>query len=117
VVTAGHCADPDEGRKGIIEAFLNQQINDGLLTEAEKQNLLPDALVNWKVEGQSDGSNIDGTIKVEIPPAVSGLSTGRKLTANVMSPPAQNRRLHTAQGRDTNADFGAAIGAERAGRG
>jgi S1-C subfamily serine protease len=89
LVTAGHCADPEEGRKLLIDKFLSDQVDQGLITSADAQSIQPDAEVNWKVEGLDDGSPIVSTIKAIVPDALSGQSSGHVLTAAVV----ENRPL------------------------
>ncbi|WP_219416938.1 trypsin-like peptidase domain-containing protein [Pseudonocardia nigra] len=72
IVTAGHCVQPDRARAHVIAAFLDQQVAEGLLTAADAQALLPDALVNWKVEGPTDGAPMTRVIQVVQPGAVDG---------------------------------------------
>jgi hypothetical protein len=64
IVTAGHCVDPAEGKKDIIQQFLNDQVQQGNLTSAQADTLLPQAEQNWPVNGSTQGSPPDRLVQV-----------------------------------------------------
>jgi hypothetical protein len=84
IVTAGHCVQPDMGREGVIKAFLNDQVNRGLISQADAEGLLPGALIDWKVEGQNDGSPIVRIIQAVQPKAVRGAVLDDPLNAQLI---------------------------------
>ncbi|MET3805738.1 S1-C subfamily serine protease [Nakamurella sp. UYEF19] len=84
VVTAGHCADPVEGRKDLIEAFLADAVQSGDITSADAQSLEAEAIQNWKVEGGNNGSAVVRELKVEQVGAASGVQVAQAMTANVV---------------------------------
>ena len=84
VTTAGHCVDPAGGRRNIIKAFLNAQVAEGLLTQAQAQSILPEADVSWKVEGDSQGSQALRTVRISQPSGVTGAVLTAPLTAQVI---------------------------------
>ncbi|GAA0996051.1 S1 family peptidase [Subtercola frigoramans] len=56
VVTAGHCADPAEGRTSLVDQFLSDEVANGDITEADAQAYLAaGAEENWPVEGAQSG--------------------------------------------------------------
>jgi serine protease Do len=64
IVTAGHCVDPAEGKQDIIQQFLNDQVQQGNLTSAQADALLPQAEQNWPVNGSTQGSPPDRLVQV-----------------------------------------------------
>ena len=64
IATAGHCVDPAGGKESLIDEFLDDLVADDVITESEKQGLLPTALANWIVEGQNNRSDPVRDIKV-----------------------------------------------------
>ena len=64
IVTAGHCVDPAEGKKDIIQQFLSDQVQQGNLTSAQADALLPQAEQNWPVNGSTQGSPPDRLVQV-----------------------------------------------------
>ena len=84
IVTAGHCADPIEGRKGLIEQFLYNEVQNGDITAATANSLDADAVQNWKVEGDNNGSAIVRIVQVVQAGAASGVQVAQALTANVV---------------------------------
>jgi serine protease Do len=64
IVTAGHCVDPAEGKQYIIQQFLNDQVQQGNLTSAQADTLLPQAEQNWPVNGSTQGSPPDRLVRV-----------------------------------------------------
>lgn len=63
IVTAGHCVDPAQGRKVLIESML-QDANATALTQT--------ALVNWTVDGGTAGSPVGASVQAIQPPGVDG---------------------------------------------
>ena len=63
IVTAGHCVDPQEGRKLLLTEYLaNENATD----------LLTDAVINWKVEGSTEGTPVERSVKAIQREAVEG---------------------------------------------
>jgi serine protease Do len=58
IVTAGHCVDPEEARKRIIQEFLDYE---GAI------DLANDAISNWKVEGFDAGAPLDVVLTIKQP--------------------------------------------------
>lgn len=58
IVTAGHCVDPEEARKRIIQEFLEYE---GAI------DLASDAISNWKVEGFDAGAPLDVVLTIKQP--------------------------------------------------
>jgi S1-C subfamily serine protease len=83
IATAGHCADKGEGRDALIVSFLNQQVKQGLLTQAQASSRLGYAETNDKVLGNQVGTPIIQNIQVYEPAATSGLPTSTQLPATV----------------------------------
>ncbi len=83
LVTAGHCVQPDRGRENILEAFLNLKVKEGQLTSQEAANLWSTANLNWKVEGNSQGSPVIRTVYVGQPKGVTGAALTEPLVAQV----------------------------------
>jgi hypothetical protein len=84
VVTAGHCADPLEGRKALIEQFLSDSVDNGTITAADSDALLPAAIVAWPVEGTNSGDPIGRTVEVYQQGSASGIDVANGLTATVV---------------------------------
>ncbi len=63
IVTAGHCVDPAQGRKILIESFLQ---------DANATDLTQTALVNWTVDGGTAGSPVVANVQAIQPPGVDG---------------------------------------------
>ncbi|QWT23528.1 serine protease [Subtercola sp. PAMC28395] len=56
VVTAGHCADPAEGKTSLVDQFLSDEVSNGDITEADAQAYIAaGAEENWPVEGAQSG--------------------------------------------------------------
>lgn len=89
VVTAGHCADPAEGRRAIILQFLRNLVDKDVLTEQEAIDLAPRALNNWLVEGKEAAAPIDRTVTVYRSGAASSVQVTEEFTAKVI----ENRPL------------------------
>lgn len=83
IATAGHCADKGEGRDALIISFLNQQVKQGLLTQAQASSRLEYAETNDKVLGNQVGTPLIQSIQVYEPAATSGLPTSTRLPATV----------------------------------
>ncbi|WP_458689308.1 trypsin-like peptidase domain-containing protein [Nocardia tengchongensis] len=62
MMTAGHCVDPVEGKKALLQNFLSSK---------GRSDLLETAIMNWKVEGTTQGAPVDRAVKAIQPPAVS----------------------------------------------
>jgi len=76
IVTAGHCVDPDEGRTAILTNYLSSQ---------DAMDSLSDAIVNWTVEGQNDGDDVERTVQVVQPSDVEGaIITSNPITAQIV---------------------------------
>lgn len=84
IVTAGHCADPVEGRQGLINGFLAAAVKNHSLTEAQAEGLQGKAVQEWKVEGDNNGSAITRTVQVVQAGTASGVQVPQPLTANVV---------------------------------
>ena len=77
IMTAGHCVDPTEGRTALLNTYL---------TEADRLDLLDDAIVNWSVEGPNSGDSVEQTVQVIQPNGVEGaIITNNPITAQVVS--------------------------------
>ncbi|MBV9721767.1 MAG: trypsin-like peptidase domain-containing protein [Mycobacterium sp.] len=63
IVTAGHCVDPAQGRKILIQSFLQ---------DANATGLTQTALVNWTVDGGTTGSPVVANVQAIQPPGVEG---------------------------------------------
>jgi serine protease Do len=72
IVTAGHCVEPTTGREVLIKTMLQQQVDQGLLTQAEAQALVPEALAGWLVEGATPASAITRAIHAIQPKETPG---------------------------------------------
>ncbi|UFS60082.1 trypsin-like peptidase domain-containing protein [Subtercola endophyticus] len=56
VVTAGHCADVEEGKTSIVDEFLSSEVANGDITQDDAAAYVAaGAETNWPVEGQSAG--------------------------------------------------------------
>jgi S1-C subfamily serine protease len=84
IATAGHCVDPAEGKGSLIETFLNDQVSQGLLTSADAEALLPEAMANWRVEGDTQGAEPVRTVEVVQPSKVEDASVTSWLTVQVL---------------------------------
>lgn len=84
IVTAGHCVDPEVGRVMLIDQLLYDSVKDGVLTQADSDELKSDAEVNWKVEGLNNGSEIDLTTTVYQTSAASSIAVSNAMTAAVI---------------------------------
>lgn len=58
IATAGHCVQPEQGRRAILQKFL---------AEWDAEDLLADAITSWTVEGYEEGSEIDRSVEVVQP--------------------------------------------------
>ncbi|MBC7565169.1 trypsin-like peptidase domain-containing protein [Candidatus Saccharibacteria bacterium] len=76
IVTAGHCVDPAEGKKAILQEFLQS---------IDRMDLLAEAEANWTVEGQSAKSPIERVVRVVQPPAVEGAVITSAVIAQVVA--------------------------------
>lgn len=63
MVTAGHCVDPGEGRKVII---------DGYLSDQKANDMTDEAYANWRVEGDTEGSPVGRNVRAVQPNGVDG---------------------------------------------
>jgi S1-C subfamily serine protease len=85
IVTAGHCADPVEGKHALVETYLAQEVTKGAIQQATMDDMIGNGgALDWQVEGKADGSQPEFTIAAYMPASVSGLATGQKLTAAVI---------------------------------
>ena len=81
IASAGHCVDLGEFRADSIDVFLDQQVSQGVLTQAQANEL---AISNsWKVEGHESGSQPALTISVS-QPKIEGAVIGDPITARVL---------------------------------
>ncbi|MFE3983423.1 trypsin-like peptidase domain-containing protein [Nocardia tengchongensis] len=62
MMTAGHCVDPAEGKRALLQHFL---------TSKGRSDLLETAIMNWKVEGTTQGAPVDRAVKAIQPSAVN----------------------------------------------
>ncbi len=85
VVTAGHCADPAEGKPMLVDAFLDQQVQAGNITQADAQEFVDEgAETQWAVQGLSNGSQPTLTMKVYQNESASGIQVSDGMTATVI---------------------------------
>ncbi|MTE16677.1 trypsin-like peptidase domain-containing protein [Nocardia aurantiaca] len=63
IMTAGHCVDPADGKKALLQQYLSSK---------GRSDLLDTAIMNWKVEGTAQGAPVDRAVKAIQPPAVNG---------------------------------------------
>lgn len=75
VVTAGHCVDPGEGRKVIIDGYLHDQ---------NARDLRDRAYSNWRVEGNMQGSPVDRGVLAIQPNGVDGATITTPTTVEVV---------------------------------
>lgn len=75
VVTAGHCVDPTEGRKVIVEEWLQDQDATGLTEKA---------LLNWQVEGDMKSSPVGRSVMAIQPNGVDGATITSPTTIEVV---------------------------------
>jgi serine protease Do len=75
VVTAGHCVDPGEGRKVIIDGYLQDQ---------NAKNLTDRAYSNWRVEGDMQGSPVDRGVLAIQPNGIDGATITSPTTVEVV---------------------------------
>lgn len=76
IVTAGHCVDPQEGRTALIKKFL---------ADNDSENLLSQALGNWKTDGGSEGKPLGRSVQVIQPESVNGAVITKATVAQVLS--------------------------------
>ncbi|OLT15430.1 hypothetical protein BJF78_01570 [Pseudonocardia sp. CNS-139] len=84
VMTAGHCVEPDSGKEEVIKAFLQSQVDLGVLTPEDAGALLPGALLDWPVEGRGAGAPMDRVIQAVQPRAVEGAVLDQPLNAQLI---------------------------------
>ncbi|MFI7588167.1 trypsin-like peptidase domain-containing protein [Spongisporangium articulatum] len=72
ITTAGHCVERKFGREALIETFLSDQVDQGLITSSEAADLLDGALINWKAEGLENGSAIERKVVAYQPKGLAG---------------------------------------------
>jgi S1-C subfamily serine protease len=85
IVTAGHCADPAEGKKALVDALLAQAVQAGNLTEADAQQLIAQGVEDdWAVEGRQSGSLPVLTSTVYPATAIAGSGNYRGYDAEVV---------------------------------
>lgn len=72
VVTAGHCVDPVEGRRILIDEYLDQAVQEGFLLPEDVDFLRPVAYIAWVAEGLEDGAPIERMIYATQPKDVEG---------------------------------------------
>ena len=75
IVTAGHCVDPAEGRKVIL---------DGYLTDQKAQDMTDQAYANWHVEGDTQGSPVERSVRAIQPNGVDGATITAPTTVEVV---------------------------------
>ncbi|PEG34814.1 hypothetical protein CRI77_26490 [Mycolicibacterium duvalii] len=75
IVTAGHCVDPAEGRKVII---------DGYLQEQQAMDMADVAYANWPVEGEADNSPVERSVRGVQPNGVDGATITSPTTVEVV---------------------------------
>lgn len=75
IVTAGHCVDPAQGRKVLIESFLQ---------DANATDLTQTALVNWTVDGGTTGQPVVANVQAIQPPGVDGSLINSLTTVQVV---------------------------------
>jgi S1-C subfamily serine protease len=80
IATVGHCVDPNEIKRYIVDQEVNAEIKDGYLTSADRTN----AHETWTVEGHDAGSQPDSTINVYQTVAASGVQVTKPMLATVV---------------------------------
>lgn len=76
IATAGHCVDPAEGRKVII---------DGYLQEQEATDMASMAYANWQVEGEEKGAPVERRVQAVQPNGVDGATITSATTVEVVA--------------------------------
>jgi serine protease Do len=75
IVTAGHCVDPGQGRKVLL---------DGYLQEQKAASLKDKAYANWRVEGDMGGSPPDRSVRAIQPNGLDGATITSPTTVEVV---------------------------------
>jgi serine protease Do len=75
IVTAGHCVDPGQGRRVLL---------DGYLQEQKAVDLKEKAYANWRVEGDMGGSPPDRTVRAIQPNGLDGTTITSPTTVEVV---------------------------------
>jgi S1-C subfamily serine protease len=75
IVTAGHCVDPAQGRRVVLDEFLK---------ENNATSFLNDALANWHVDGATQGSPLDRSVRAIQPEDVEGATITSPTTVQVV---------------------------------
>ena len=75
IVTAGHCVDPGEGRKVLI---------DGYLADQKAADMTDQAYANWRVEGDTAGSPVERNVRAIQPNGVDGATITSPMTVEVV---------------------------------
>src|ERR1700676_1029064 len=75
LVTAGHCVDPQHGREVILNGYLGDQ---------KATDLTKDALANWHVEGDQQGSPVGRAVQAIQPQGVDGATITSATTVQVV---------------------------------
>lgn len=71
LISAGHCVDPAEGRRVILEGYINDQ---------KAPDLLQQAITNWTVEGDENGKPVERTVLGYQPEHVAGATLNSRPT-------------------------------------
>ncbi len=75
LITAGHCVDPVQGREVILNGYLQDQ---------KATDLTQDALANWHVEGDEQGSPVGRNVQAIQPQGVDGATITSSTTVQVV---------------------------------
>lgn len=75
IVTAGHCVDPGQGRRVLL---------DGYLQEQKASDLKDNAYANWRVEGDMGGSPPDRSVRTIQPNGLDGTTITSPTTVEVV---------------------------------
>lgn len=84
IVTAGHCVDPEGGREALIKKFVGQLYDEGRVTDANYAAVLDYGLLNWTVEGATNGSDIERKVWAYQPDALEDPVLEDDLVAQVL---------------------------------